>query len=60
MGCKINGNMAVADRSLRKFADGSGRRMKVDQKEYGKWGKGNKETAAAQNQMKSSLENVSN
>jgi len=52
--------MAVADRSLRKFADGSGRRMKVDQKEYGKWGKGNKETAAAQNQMKSSLENVSN
>jgi len=33
--------------------------MEVDQKEYGKWGKGNKETAAAQNQMKSSLENVS-
>jgi len=60
LGCQINGNMAAGTDHCENLQIGVGIKKGGGLKGKGKMGKGNKETAAGQNQMKSNLDKITN
>jgi len=60
LGCQINGNMAAGTDHCENLQIGVGRKKGGRWEGNGKMEKGNKETAAGQNQMKSNLDKITN